>query len=121
MLTVGAEVKILLREKIDSREWWILMPEPNCSYLVVEIEEQFYSGEASADFAAVLGVSQYGLVSVYAAHKRRMTAQSLINLIGTRSPLPISVGQLERHDIIFLAGWAQSQILIAQLAAILGY
>jgi hypothetical protein len=121
MITVGDEVKKLLREKIESREWWILIPETDCHYLVVEAEERFYNGKASADFAAVLGMSEFGIFSIYAAHKRRMSAQDLLTLIGTRSQLPVSLSQLEKHDIIFLAGWAQSQVLLAQLAQLLDY
>jgi len=121
MITVGNEVKKLLRDKIESWEWWILLPEPDCAYLIEELEERFYSDEASADFAAVLGMSEFGLFSIYTGHKRRMSAQDLIDLIGNRSHLPITLGQLRKHDIIFLAGWEQAQILTAQLARLLDY
>lgn len=120
MLTSAAEVKEFLREKIKSGEWWILLPEQDCSYLIAEIEAKFYSGDASADFAAILGMSRFGLFSIYAARKFRMSARGLIDIIGDRSPMIITVDQLRERDIVFFAGYIQAQVLMTQLAELVG-
>ena len=89
-----------IRERIDSREWWV-MPwlTAEAPDLSITVEQQFYTGEASGDFEAYMGP-----VPVTMGHKRRMTAEqaavALSDLTMQTATVEERAALFREHDIL---------------------
>lgn len=84
-MTVGLltedEVKRLLRERIDSRAWWVIPCLSESSLRCMEaVEERHYTGRASADFQVFLTAGAPAF-AVATARKRRMSRAQLVALL----------------------------------------
>jgi hypothetical protein len=98
----------MLDARIDSGEWWIFI---GSSDALSEIEEQFYSGAASADFTILLGPpvgqlkkffpGETRLLPITFAHKRRVSAEQLAAFVNNLGR-PVTASDLEQRDIIWL-------------------
>jgi hypothetical protein len=89
----------MLRRKLDARDHWFLIPDFEHMWLLEEIEEKFYDGEANRDFDIYVGP-----LSLATAKKSRMGADELHAVVKDSLLLPLSPSDLESHDVLFLCG-----------------
>lgn len=88
-----AEARAMVREKVKSREWWVL---PWVSGIAgdvsTRIEERYYTGKASAD-CEVMSLGIPGCFAVSFFRKRRMSPKQAAKIMNAPAEL------LERQDI----------------------
>lgn len=79
------DVRLLINRAVASRDWWII-PWINelSGDLSLAIEQDYYAGEANADFVIFTGP-----LPVSIAHKSRMPARCLASILASRAVKPI--------------------------------
>lgn len=102
VLLSKADVRAQLISRLDSRAFWVLIPDERNFAHLEEIEAKFYDGEANADFDIFM-LPFLGLPTVATAKKSRMSPLELIAHVQDYSPTPLSVEVLAKRDVIFLA------------------
>lgn len=106
MLPTMAETRLLVRDRLRSREWWLFI----CgeARFVQMVEGQFYAGAANTDFEAIImpripGFENNGpmMVALFFAKKVRMAPAQLSALMQEFGfpPEQISPERLEDHDV----------------------
>jgi hypothetical protein len=95
-------------EKLDSHEWWVFV---GASGALPLIEEQFYSGDANADFEVMIGppVGPFRdafpgvrFLPLAFARKRRMSASQLARFVSAEGGARVTAAELERRDVIWI-------------------
>jgi hypothetical protein len=72
-------IALMIKERMDSGEWWLLVPCDHDSHNpIIAIESKYYSGDASGDFHAVMvGDPDCPVHAFYFAKKSRMSPEEL--------------------------------------------
>lgn len=85
-LPVEDECVNLIRERVRSRQWWVIVSASPCgSILANAIERKFYSGDNSQFFDAVMVPAQSeampALAALFFARKQEMSPEQLSELL----------------------------------------
>jgi hypothetical protein len=108
-----ADVKQLLKDRLDSREWWVLIP-CGASKAIPLIESRHYWDDASSDFQAVLG-GDCPVMGFYFAKKTRMSPEELADIAlqaGVQGSRDALVAQYQVGDIVGFGGHPQAGALL---------
>jgi hypothetical protein len=109
MLPEEAQAKV--RQRMDSRDYWILLVPMGCDSSLSDIEKEFYSGKKSSpDFELILGP-----LNIACAHKRWMTQEQLFHLLKTKHKVTQPIAEKPDADILVLAFQMSSQEQFAVL------
>lgn len=93
--------KKMLKERVQSREWWILFWTDATSHIIMQIEQTHYSGDDNGAFEIVTcGFAPLPFIAVVLAKKDRMSAEQLADLLQEHSTKKVDQAALESHDII---------------------
>lgn len=108
MLFDGDDARAFIREKVDSKAWWILPSlGKHADWLISEIEKRFYTGAANADFELLMGIPTSGVFSVFFAHKRRLSPKALARFMVTSGAAIDEAAYREAlttQDVLCIAG-----------------
>lgn len=93
------EARAVIRDKLDSREWWCIpWVSQAASRASIEIEATYYDGEANGDLETMTTLGMIpGVFALVFAHKRRMSAVQLAALLYSD---PAAAELLIKHDIL---------------------
>lgn len=102
-LLMQAELAKILKERLESREWWILLPLGKEGLRVVDkIERQFYWDDAGNDFdIAFCPVGNVFPLVVALGKKARLSPNRLQELLRKDSAIPVILGN---KDVVVLGG-----------------
>ena len=93
--------KKMLKERLRSREWWILFWTDATSHIIMQIEQTYYSPDDNGAFEIVTGgFGRFPFIAVVLAKKDRMSSEQLSDLLTGHSTKKVDQAALEDHDII---------------------
>lgn len=96
-----AAAKKMLKERVHSREWWILFWTDVTSDIIIQIEQTHYSGDDNGAFEIVTGgFGRFPFIAVVLAKKDRMSPEQLADLLQQHSTRELDRSAFESHDII---------------------
>jgi hypothetical protein len=102
--------RALLRQRLNSHEWWLFFPMDRVDVLE-DIERSFYSGQANADFELYVGPQLPGL-HIALAKKSHMSPGMLAGKLGAKDLSPF-----HDRDIIQFGESGKEEEFVHQLVA----
>jgi hypothetical protein len=99
------EARQLIRERVTSDAWWVLVPGDDVGLEVTKaVEERFYRGARSRDFEVMMLPLEAGAPGVVMARKVHCPADALAPLLRRITPngQPIPGELLDRKNFILL-------------------
>jgi hypothetical protein len=94
----------LIRERLISKQWWVLLFPGNIPSFLPTLEERFYNGKRNKDFDILVGaLTHTGVNSVVMALKRWASPQKLASFF-QEAGCPITLESLTQRDILAFAG-----------------
>mgnify|MGYP001616628579 CR=1 FL=1 len=97
-----AELTSIIRERVDSQEWWVFLPtDVTGARKLQHIEREFYWDEAGHDFD-VAALPQFGF-SVALGKKSRAPRERLIAFMADSTETSGYLSEIGKRDIIILS------------------
>jgi hypothetical protein len=104
LLQDEASVRGLIRERLISKKWWVIIPYGSSDGVLPLLEERFYSGERNGDFHLLVGpVADRSIYCVALGLKKWAPPKKLARLL-QECGISIAPETLRQRDVLSLMG-----------------
>jgi hypothetical protein len=102
-LLEGEDLRALVRKRVNSRQWWVILAYNASAYSLLErIEERFYQGHKAAGFEILfpVGPPWFTMGAIAFARKKDMSARNLLSIYRDAQQPGLTLEDLQGRDIL---------------------